>query len=64
MSERIMTHIFAVNTDEIKNLNDELSRELVARLCRGELRQKKIHQDFVTWGGRPKSKRWRHRCSG
>jgi len=51
-----MHPIFSITTEDIKKINDELSRELVARLCRAELRKNGISEAVVTWGGDQRAK--------
>lgn len=46
-----MHPIFAVTASDIEQLNDEQARELIARLCKAELRYKGIGTAPVTWGG-------------
>lgn len=42
---------FRIESKNIKALNDEQSRELVARLCQAELLAKNLSTTYVTWGG-------------
>lgn len=42
---------FRIESKNIKALNDEQSRELVARLCQAELLAKNLSTTHVTWGG-------------
>lgn len=51
-----MNPIFSIKTKDIKSLNDVQSRELVARLCRAELRKLNISENFVLWGGDQRAK--------
>lgn len=51
-----MHPIFIITTEDIKRLNDEQSRELVARLCRAELSKNGISEAAVTWGGDQRAK--------
>ncbi len=51
-----MQSIFTITTQDIQCLSDEQSRELVARLCRAELRENGISQASVTWGGDQRAK--------
>ena len=51
-----MHPIFAVTASDIEQLNDEQARELVARLCKAELRYKNIGTSPVTWGGDQRAK--------
>lgn len=51
-----MNNIFSITTHEIQSLNDEQSRELIARLCRAELSKHGISQSAVTWGGDQRAK--------
>jgi len=51
-----MHPIFAVTIEEIRNLTDEQSRELVARLCRVELKNFSVSQSAVSWGGDQRAK--------
>ena len=43
--------ILKIDKSHIKALNDEMARELVARLCRAELREQGMPESEVTWGG-------------
>lgn len=51
-----MHPVFSITIEQIQNLNDEVSRELVARLCKADLRTLAASPAYVTWGGdqRPK----------
>lgn len=51
-----MNPIFSIKTEDIQSLNDVQSRELVARLCRAELRKLNISENFVLWGGDQRAK--------
>jgi hypothetical protein len=51
-----MHPIFTLTASDIQRLNDEQARELVARLCKAELRCKGIGTDQVTWGGDQRAK--------
>jgi hypothetical protein len=51
-----MHPIFQVTSTDIQSLDDTLARELVARLCRAEMRAKGLSQAFVTWGGDQRAK--------
>ena len=53
---KIVHAIFSIDVKDIQNLNDGQARELVARLCRAELRGKGISQAAVTWGGDQRAK--------
>jgi len=44
-----MNPIFSITVKDIQNLSDEQSRELVARLCRAELRKNGISPAAVSW---------------
>jgi hypothetical protein len=46
-----MHPIFHVSKSDVQQLNDTQARELVARLCQAELRQKGLSTAAVTWGG-------------
>lgn len=52
----MMASVFTITPGDIQKLNDEQSRELVARLCRAELKNRNISQDAVTWGGDQRAK--------
>ena len=43
--------MFEIHKDELLRLNDSQLRELVARLCEAELRQKGFPASSVRWGG-------------
>lgn len=51
-----MNPIFRIDTGTIQRLDDTQARELVARLCKSELRSKDVSQSFVTWGGDQRAK--------
>lgn len=51
-----MHPLFAITSSDIQELDDELARELVARLCKAELRFKGIGTSPVTWGGDQRAK--------
>ncbi|NOY72319.1 MAG: hypothetical protein GXP14_08075, partial [Gammaproteobacteria bacterium] len=51
-----MATIFTITTDLIKKLNDSQARELVARLCKAELRAQGLTESGVTWGGDQRAK--------
>lgn len=51
-----MHSFFEVTASDIEQLNDEQARELVARLCKAELRQKAVATSHVTWGGDQRAK--------
>jgi len=51
-----MHPIFEVTSSDIRQLNDEQARELVARLCRADLRRQSAGTDSVTWGGDQRAK--------
>jgi hypothetical protein len=46
-----MHPLFETSAADIQALDDEQARELVARLCRAELRHRAIGTSPVTWGG-------------
>ena len=46
-----MNPFFSITVKDIQSLDDVQSRELVARLCRAELRKKGISPAAVSWGG-------------
>jgi hypothetical protein len=48
--------IFSITVEDIRRLNDEQSRELVARLCRAELTRHGISESAVSWGGDQRAK--------
>jgi len=52
----LMTHIFDIDKSFIKAVDDETARELVARLCRAELRAQGFPESAVTWGGDQRAK--------
>lgn len=45
-----------VTSSQIQALNDEQARELIAHLCKEELRTKGLGTDPVTWGGDQRAK--------
>jgi len=51
-----MHTLFHVNTADIKALNDEQARALIARLCRAEIRKHGGSESAVTWGGDQRAK--------
>ena len=51
-----MTSIFSVDKSLIKAVDDVTARELVARLCRAELRSQGLPESAVTWGGDQRAK--------
>jgi len=51
-----MSHIFQIDKTIIKAVDDETARELVARLCRAELRSQGLPESAVTWGGDQRAK--------
>jgi hypothetical protein len=51
-----MHTIFSVTAKDIELLNDAQARELVARLCRAELRSLGTSPSTVTWGGDQRAK--------
>ena len=51
-----MHPIFSITVEDIRRLDDEQSRELVARLCRAELRIGGISESAVSWGGDQRAK--------
>lgn len=51
-----MTSIFEIDQSFIKSIDDKTARELVARLCRAELRGQSIPESAVTWGGDQRAK--------
>lgn len=51
-----MHPLFEITASDIQNLNDEQARELVARLCKAELRSKGVGTWPVTWGGDQRAK--------
>ncbi|MCK1626560.1 hypothetical protein IVA98_26050 [Bradyrhizobium sp. 160] len=52
----LMHPVFSVTSEEIQNLTDVQARELVARLCKSELRVKDISSAAVSWGGDQRAK--------
>lgn len=48
--------IFNIAVEEIQALTDEQAREVVARLCRAELRKRNLPSSAVTWGGDQRAK--------
>lgn len=46
-----MVAIFHVDSSLIHELDDTTARELIARLCRAELRSQCLPESSVTWGG-------------
>ena len=51
-----MTHIFNIDQSFIKAVDDATARELVARLCRAELRAQGLPESAITWGGDQRAK--------
>lgn len=51
-----MHPIFSIAVKDTRNLSDEQSRELVARLCRAELGKQNISEAAVSWGGDQRAK--------
>ncbi|MCM2291084.1 hypothetical protein NAC44_01915 [Allorhizobium sp. BGMRC 0089] len=51
-----MRTIFSVDKKQIKQLNDEQARELVARLAKAECRATGLPESGVTWGGDQRAK--------
>lgn len=51
-----MHPFFEVTASDIQKLNDEQARELIARLCKAELRCRGIGTTPVTWGGDQRAK--------
>ncbi|WP_433771548.1 hypothetical protein [Pseudomonas putida] len=51
-----MHTLFHVDTADIKALNDEQARALIARLCRAEIRKYGGSESAVTWGGDQRAK--------
>ena len=45
-----------VTSSDIQQLDDEQARELVARLCKAELRRKSVGTAPITWGGDQRAK--------
>ena len=52
----LMHPMFSVTSEEIQSLTDVQARELVARLCKCELRVKGISTAAVSWGGDQRAK--------
>lgn len=52
----MMVSVFTITPGDIQKLNDEQSRELIARLCGAELKNRNISPDAVTWGGDQRAK--------
>lgn len=42
--------MFEITTDDISRLDDDKLRNVVARLCEAELRQRGMSASYVTWG--------------
>lgn len=51
-----MANIFSIDSSLIKAVDDETARELIARLCRAELRAQGLPEAAVTWGGDQRAK--------
>ncbi len=51
-----MHTLFHVHTSDIKALNDEQARALIARLCRAEIRKRRGSESDVCWGGDQRAK--------
>lgn len=51
-----MIRIFEIDQSFIRAVDDETARELVARLCRAELRAQGLPESAVTWGGDQRAK--------
>lgn len=51
-----MHTLFHVATADIKALNDEQARALIARLCRAEIRKHRGSESAVNWGGDQRAK--------
>lgn len=51
-----MHTLFQIDTADIKALNDEQARALLARLCRAEIRKHGGSESAVTWGGDQRAK--------
>ncbi|MFZ5565088.1 MAG: hypothetical protein ACOZBW_13650, partial [Thermodesulfobacteriota bacterium] len=51
-----MPYIFNIDKSFIKALDDQTARELIARLCRAELRSQGLPESAVTWGGDQRAK--------
>lgn len=51
-----MPSIFTIAKEDIKKLNDEKARELVARLAKAECREHNQPESKITWGGNQRAK--------
>ncbi|MBJ8993959.1 GTPase family protein [Citrobacter braakii] len=51
-----MPGVFQIDQTIIKSLDDKIARELIARLCRAELRKQALPDYCVTWGGDQRAK--------
>jgi len=51
-----MPGVFQIDQTIIKSLDDKIARELIARLCRAELRKQSLPDSCVTWGGDQRAK--------
>lgn len=51
-----MHPFLTITSSNIQELDDEQARELVARLCKAELRRKSVGTSSVTWGGDQRAK--------
>ena len=51
-----MNHLFEIDQATIKAVDDETARELVARLCKAELRGQGLPESVVMWGGDQRAK--------
>jgi hypothetical protein len=51
-----MHPIFSIGPEDVAGLDDALSRELIARLCRATLTARGHSQSAVTWGGDQRAK--------
>lgn len=51
-----MVSVFEIDQSVIQSIDDQLARELVARLCRAELRGQSVPESTVTWGGDQRAK--------
>ena len=51
-----MHPIFSITVGDVQALDDTQARELVARLCRAELRASGVSESAVTWGGDQRAK--------
>src|SRR4051812_23468094 len=51
-----MHPVFSVRSEDIQSLTDVQARELIARLCKSELRAKSISTAAVSWGGDQRAK--------